>query len=178
MTVVGATAMLAAQLRAGVRDLTCQASNTGSNSLPNGANLSLTTPTPIDQHSAHPATVARCSAAIHRPPRVRGIQNAESAPVSLFDPSTPQAPAAAFASEFSDKQTGGHMARSMMLAELTALLAALPADATGADSRRAVFDESTLGKPTSSSRVKWSRQLPELYMPERGRGAPVRWRSA
>lgn len=163
MTVVGATPMLAAQLRAVVRDLTCQPPNTESTALRRGANLTLTTPTPIDQHSAHPATVARCSAAIRRPPRVRGIQNAESAPVSLFDPSTPQPPAAALAAGFSDKQTGGHMARSMMLAELTDLVAALPVDATVADYRRAVVDENALGKPTSSSREKSLRHLLELY---------------
>jgi len=64
---------------------------------------------------------------------------------------------------FSSKLTGGQMARSMMLEEITILHHALPQDASRADYRRAIEEENILGKPTLSSRQKSYRHLIELY---------------
>jgi hypothetical protein len=64
---------------------------------------------------------------------------------------------------FSAKLTGGHMARSMMLDELRALLAGVPADARKDDYKRAILEENALGKPTFASRDKSYRHLVELY---------------
>jgi len=51
----------------------------------------------------------------------------------------------------------------MMLPELRALLAAVPADAVRADYRAAIVDANVLGKPTFSSRSKSHEHLYELY---------------
>lgn len=64
---------------------------------------------------------------------------------------------------FSSKQTGGHMARSMMLSELQILQGALPLDAGKDDFKTAILGENILGKPTESSRVKSLYHLTELY---------------
>jgi hypothetical protein len=64
---------------------------------------------------------------------------------------------------FSPNQTGGHMARSMMLTELSALFAALPPDADPGAYREAIVTENRLGKPTASSRTKTLSHLVELY---------------
>lgn len=87
--------------------------------------------------------------------------------MTLFDIQPPQPPGLGRFG-FSDKQTGGHMARSMMLSELTELLAAVPAGASVAGYRRAIVDENALGKPTSSSREKSFRHLVELYTLDSG----------
>lgn len=70
-----------------------------------------------------------------------------------------------FASRFglSTKQTGGHMARSIMLLELTDVFRSVPPDETTADYKRAIVEENALGKPTASSREKSFRRLVELY---------------
>jgi hypothetical protein len=64
---------------------------------------------------------------------------------------------------FSANRTGGHLARSMMLTELTLLTRALPVDAALGDYRRAILDDNVLGKPTYSSREKSFRHLKQLY---------------
>ncbi len=64
---------------------------------------------------------------------------------------------------FSDARIGGHLARSMMLLELTSLVRSLPASATKTDIARAVVDDNILEKPTQTSRVKSLRHLTELY---------------
>lgn len=64
---------------------------------------------------------------------------------------------------FSVKQTGGHMARSMMLDELTLLVGALPAAAAPGDYRQAILENNSLGKPTFSSRDNSFRHLRQLY---------------
>lgn len=64
---------------------------------------------------------------------------------------------------FSDRLTGGHMARSMMLSELRLLLASVPMDANREDYRCAIIHDNILGKPTFSSRGKSDRHLRELY---------------
>lgn len=64
---------------------------------------------------------------------------------------------------FSARRSGGHMARSMMLAELTILMRLLPADASQADYQRAIEEDNALGKPTFSSRQNSFRHLVHLY---------------
>lgn len=64
---------------------------------------------------------------------------------------------------FSSTQTGGHMARSMMLNELQILQGALPLDAGKNDFKEAILGENLLGKPTESSRIKSLHHLTELY---------------
>jgi len=68
---------------------------------------------------------------------------------------------------FSANPTGGHMARSMMLDELSTLISAVPAEASAGDYKQAVLDENTLGKPTFSSREKSWRHLVQLYALDR-----------
>lgn len=64
---------------------------------------------------------------------------------------------------FSSNQTGGHMARSMMFNEISALQSGMPLEATLADYKTAIEEENILGKPTQSSRQKSYRHLVELY---------------
>jgi hypothetical protein len=65
---------------------------------------------------------------------------------------------------FSLRRTGGHMSRSMMLPELRALIASVPADAAArANYRTAIVDDNVLGKPTFSSRQKSEKHLYELF---------------
>jgi hypothetical protein len=64
---------------------------------------------------------------------------------------------------FRRKETGGHMARSMMFDEMRALLSSVPAEATRQQYRTAIVDDNVLGKPTFSSRDKSYRHLTELY---------------
>ena len=71
--------------------------------------------------------------------------------------------AAAVRFGYSDKQTGAHMARSMMLAELADLLRAVPPDAQYSDYRRAILEDNVLGKATMSSREKSLRHLFQNY---------------
>lgn len=81
--------------------------------------------------------------------------------VAVFD--SRHIPASAGAFGFSTRKTGGHMARSMMLAELRLLFGAVPADAGRADYRAAILEGNALGKPTFSSRQKSEKHLYELY---------------
>jgi len=64
---------------------------------------------------------------------------------------------------FSNGKTGGHMARSMMLTEITKSLQALPEDAGPKEFKKAIEEENCLGMPTFSSRNKSYRHLVELY---------------
>jgi len=64
---------------------------------------------------------------------------------------------------FSINDTGGHMSRSMMLPEITALVQAMPQEATPADYKAAILKDNILGKPTFSSRDKSLRHLVQLY---------------
>ena len=64
---------------------------------------------------------------------------------------------------FSGNGTGGHMARSMMLNEITALCKNLPVDTVLEDYKKAILDANVLGKPTFSSRQKSLRHLVQLY---------------
>jgi len=64
---------------------------------------------------------------------------------------------------FSNAQTGGHTARSMMYLEMRVLHGAVPADATKEDFASAVIDDNVLGKPTLASRKKSLKHLTQLY---------------
>jgi hypothetical protein len=73
----------------------------------------------------------------------------------------PNATLEAFGFKFS--HGGSHISRTMMLAELEAVLAAVPAHGTAADYRDAVLQQNALGKTTVSTRDKSLRHLRELY---------------
>ena len=62
---------------------------------------------------------------------------------------------------FGDK--GTHTSRTMMLVELTDLLAALPATATREDYAEAIVEDNILGKQTASTRRLSNQRLGELY---------------
>ena len=58
---------------------------------------------------------------------------------------------------------GPHISRTMMLAELDAVLASVPPGSTAADYREAILQRNVLGKTTDSTRQKSLRHLRELY---------------
>ena len=64
---------------------------------------------------------------------------------------------------FKVSKGGAHTSRTMMLAELTSLLDAVPFDAVDTDYARAVVDKNALAKETVSSRKKSLSHLKELY---------------
>jgi hypothetical protein len=53
--------------------------------------------------------------------------------------------------------------RTIMLAELTTLLASVPASASKAERRSAIVSENVLGKKTTSTRKSTAQRLSELY---------------
>jgi hypothetical protein len=67
----------------------------------------------------------------------------------------------AFGLKFSDG--GAHISRTIMLAELEALLEAVPVGSDVSTYRAAVLTENVLGKTTASTRDKSLRHLRELY---------------
>ena len=86
----------------------------------------------------------------------QAVSSSEPAPLVLIPEATERF-------GFSPNQTGGHMARSMMLPELAQLIRILPPESTPADYRRAIVEENALGKPTFSSREKTYRHLAQHY---------------
>ena len=58
---------------------------------------------------------------------------------------------------------GAHISRTMMLAELGAVLANVPHGSGAADYREAILQRNVLGKTTDSTRQKTLRHLRELY---------------
>ncbi len=64
---------------------------------------------------------------------------------------------------FSTARTGGHLARSMMLHDLQALLSNTAQDANRTELEAAILEENVLGKPTYSSRKKSLRHLIQNY---------------
>jgi hypothetical protein len=58
---------------------------------------------------------------------------------------------------------GAHSARTMMLADLTALLSKAPARANRDDFNKLIVDENCLGKKTTSNRWLTARHLADLY---------------
>jgi hypothetical protein len=59
--------------------------------------------------------------------------------------------------------SGAHLARTMMLADLTTLLAAAPGKAKREDFNRLIVEENVLGKRTTSNRWLTARHLADLY---------------
>lgn len=66
---------------------------------------------------------------------------------------------------FGDK--GTHTSRTIMLAELTDLLAELPAGASRSDYVRAIVEDNILGKQTAATRRLTNQRLGELYALDR-----------
>jgi hypothetical protein len=60
-------------------------------------------------------------------------------------------------------EKGTHTSRTMMLDELTALLAATPPSASRSDYAAAIIEENALAKPTLSTRKLSNQRLGELY---------------
>ena len=58
---------------------------------------------------------------------------------------------------------GAHISRTMMLAELAAVLAGVPHGSGAADYREAILQRNVLGKTTDSTRQKSLRHMRELY---------------
>lgn len=58
---------------------------------------------------------------------------------------------------------GAHTSRTMLLGDLTSVLAACPATSTLSDYRQAVVDENVAGKDSLSSRQRTFRYLREMY---------------
>src|ERR1700733_10719130 len=58
---------------------------------------------------------------------------------------------------------GPHISRTMMLAELGAVLANVPQGSAAADYREAILERNVLGKTTDSTRRESLRPLRELY---------------
>ena len=58
---------------------------------------------------------------------------------------------------------GAHISRTMMLAELTAVLGNVPNGSSTIDYREAILERNVLGKTTDSTRQKSLRHLRELY---------------
>ncbi len=75
----------------------------------------------------------------------------------------PDASAALEAFGFKFSAGGAHISRTMMLAELTSVLAAVPVGANALDYRAAILQRNVLGKNTDSTRKESLRRLRELY---------------
>jgi hypothetical protein len=86
-------------------------------------------------------------------------------PPSFFPSSGPPPSAERAGFRFGDK--GTHSSRTLMLAELEALLAAVPGQADRADYAAAIIDKNCLGKPTKSTRRHTNQRLGELYSLDR-----------
>jgi len=82
---------------------------------------------------------------------------------SLSSPGFPSASPVleAFGLKFSSG--GAHISRTMMLAELEAVLSAVPFGSGAADYRDAILQRNVLGKDTDSTRKESLRRLRELY---------------
>lgn len=82
---------------------------------------------------------------------------------NLFPPSFPAASPDLEVFGFKFSSGGAHISRTMMLAELDAVLATVPFGSTGADYRDAILQRNVLGKNTDSTRKESLRRLRELY---------------
>jgi len=63
---------------------------------------------------------------------------------------------------------GAHSSRTMMLADLTALLSSAPAEAKRDDFNKRIVEENCLGKKTTSNRWLTARHLADLYGLDQG----------
>lgn len=68
---------------------------------------------------------------------------------------------------FRDGDRGTHSSRTLMLTELSALLAAAPADAPRSRLRELIVEENLLGKRSAANRVSSFKHLSELYALDR-----------
>ena len=84
-------------------------------------------------------------------------------PGNLASTGFPVRSAALEAFGFKFSPGGAHISRTMMLAELGAVLAAVPAGSSSVDYRAAILQRNVLGKTTDSTRQKSQRHLRELY---------------
>ena len=81
---------------------------------------------------------------------------------STFDQGdAPESALEAAGLRFGDK--GTHTSRTMMLAELTDLLSAVPPTASRSQYAEAIVEDNILGKPTASTRRLTNQRLGELY---------------
>ncbi len=74
-----------------------------------------------------------------------------------------RAPSPRAALGFRDGEKGAHSSRTIMLAEITTLLAATTATTTRQDFRSLILGENLLGKRTESNRIRADRYLSQLY---------------
>ncbi|MEI6460280.1 MAG: hypothetical protein WCP04_15345 [Pseudomonadota bacterium] len=97
------------------------------------------------------------------PPSLEEMQIQGQTPVATqgFSFPRPSPRLEAFGLKFTDG--GAHISRTMMLAELTDLLAAVPAGALPDDYRTAILERNLLAKTTDSTRKKTLRHMRELY---------------
>lgn len=86
---------------------------------------------------------------------------AEARSIAFFPSAGPTAAAAKLGFRFGDK--GTHSSRTLMLAELRAVLAAAPGPVDRVAYAAAIIDANCLGKPTASTRRTSSQRLTELY---------------
>lgn len=86
-------------------------------------------------------------------------------PLSFFSTIGPSPSTNRAGFRFGDK--GTHSSRTLMLAELEALLAAVPGQADRADYAAAIIDKNCLGKPTKSTRRHTNQRLGEIYSLDR-----------
>ncbi len=82
---------------------------------------------------------------------------------SLFSPDFPATAPALETFGFKFSSGGAHISRTMMLAELDAVLSAVPVGSDATDYREAILLKNVLGKITDSTRQKSLRHLRELY---------------
>jgi hypothetical protein len=69
---------------------------------------------------------------------------------------------------FKAGSSGAHSARTMMLADVTALLSNAPAEAKREDFNKLIVEENCLGKKTTSNRWLTARHLTDLYGLDQG----------
>ena len=93
--------------------------------------------------------------------RYSGIQSVPTGNLSSRNFPDPSPALKSFGLKFSSG--GSHISRTMMLAELDAVLAAVPVGSDAADYRQAILERNVLGKTTDSTRQKSLRHLRELY---------------
>ncbi len=83
-------------------------------------------------------------------------------PTSFFAPDLDECEAVRAGFRFGDR--GAHTSRTMMLAELDALFAAVPATGSKDDYRVALLEGNVTGKQTASNRSSTLRSLSEFYV--------------
>ena len=81
----------------------------------------------------------------------------------FFSPGFPAASSVLEIFGFKFSSGGAHISRTMMLEELSAILARVPIGSMPVDYREAVLQQNVLGKVTESTREKSLRHLRELY---------------